>query len=117
MRDATRLIAFESLHSTLPYITQSDTVTGRVLHASGRYAGEIHDKSILNLLEQAETPAGLSQIRSALLPTFRIWYVVSCPPVLQEEALEIMKSSRAIRLFAVSQDGTEGVRVADEQWK
>ena len=81
------------------------------------YAGQMKSKDTLAILSATETDAGMAELRTRLLPPYTLWYIVSCPIVLQEEALEIMRSGRCGRAFAVNMDGVEGVRIADEQWK
>lgn len=81
------------------------------------YAAGMRTKEALAILEAAEREEGMAELRSKLLPAFCFWFVVSCPVVLQEEVLEVLRAGRCNRAFAVSADGIEGVRVSDEQWK
>ena len=56
------------------------------------------------------SPLDVLRVKFGLLPTFCLYFVVSCPPALQEEAVTVMRTGRAVRLFSIAGEFGEGTR-------
>lgn len=83
------------------------------------YALEMGEQraEVLALLQKAETVIGKAALESESLPTFCLWFLVSCPPASLDAAVAVMENGRVRNVLAPYKDGSRSSEDAWNLWR